>query len=201
MSRLPRLTRDAMTDAQREAYDAIVQARSQLPPDAPQGVYPSAPPVSDGSLTGPFAAWVRSPVVGRRLVSLGGALRFRTTLAPRLTELAILVTARAWTAQYEWYAHAPFAERAGVAPSVIDAIRRRERPRFEHADEEAVYDFANELHATHEVSDATYQRAIGHLGEPGVVELVALLGYYVAVSMTLNAFQVAAPGDRPPLGG
>jgi 4-carboxymuconolactone decarboxylase len=200
VSRLTTLDRDAMTEAQRTAYDAIVQARSQVPAGgAHAGIYPSAAPVTDGTLRGPFDAWVRSPAVGRRLVSLGGALRFRTSLDPRLTELAILVTARHWTAQYEWYAHAPFARRAGVAAEVIEAIRRHERPQLERPDEEAVYALATELHTTHGVSDGTYDRARGQLGEAGVVELVALLGYYVAVSMTLNTFRVAVPGNHQPL--
>ena len=198
MSRLATLTPDTMTPAQREAYDEIVAGRSRVPPDH-QGVYQPMRPAGDGSLGGPFNAWLRTPEIGKRLVSLGGALRFHSTLAPRLTELAILIVAREWTAQYEWYAHARFAEKAGVAPEAIEAIRRREAPRLDRTDEQAVYTFAAELLRTHGVSDATYQQALAHLGEPGVVELIALLGFYTTVSMALNTFRVEPPGERPPL--
>ena len=196
MSRLAKLTPDAMTPTQRHAYDEIVALRARVP-ESHQGVYQPLKPQSDGSLGGPFNAWLRSPEIGTLLVALGGALRFRSTLPPRLVELAILVAAREWTAQYEWAAHARFAERAGVAPAVIEAIRRRQRPELPGADEAAVYAFVVELLRTHGVGDATYQEAVAHVGEPGVVELIALLGFYTTVSMALNTFRVEAPGQPP----
>ncbi|PYM05423.1 MAG: 4-carboxymuconolactone decarboxylase [Candidatus Rokuibacteriota bacterium] len=200
MTRLATLTREKMAPPQREAYDRIVESRSRVPQDGVHDVvYEPMRPNADGSLAGPFNAWVRSPHVGSALVALGGALRFRTTLAPRLTELAILVVAREWTAQYEWYAHARFAAKAGIEPEILETIRRKERPRFSRPDDQAVYTFAVELLRTRGVSDATYQALLGQVGEQGVVELVGLLGFYTTVSMTLNTFRVQPPGERPPL--
>ena len=196
MSRLAKLTPDRMTPTQRRAYDEIVALRTRVP-ESHQAVYQPLKPQSDGSLGGPFNAWLRSPEIGTLLVALGGALRFRTSLPPRLIELAILCAAREWTAQYEWAAHARFAERAGVAPEVIEAIRHRRAPVLPQADEAAVYGFVIELLRTHGVSDATYEQALGEVGEPGVVELIALLGFYTTVSMALNTFRIEAPGERP----
>jgi 4-carboxymuconolactone decarboxylase len=189
-----------MTPGQRETYDAILANRARVPQDGThEAVYQPLRPQADGSLGGPFNAWLRTPDVGRLLVQLGAALRFRTTLSPRLTELAILVVAREWTAQYEWYAHARLAEQAGVPVTVIDAIRRRDRPAFERPDDAAVYAFAAELLRTRAVGDDIYQAALTHVGEQGVVELVALLGFYTTISMALNTFRIEAPGEPPPL--
>jgi 4-carboxymuconolactone decarboxylase len=200
MSRLTTLTPDKMTPAQREAYDRIVEARSRVPQDGVHdAVYQPMRPNADGSLGGPFNAWVRSPLVGPALVALGGALRFRTTLAPRLIELAILVVAREWTAQYEWYAHARFAANAGIEPEIIESIRRNDGPPLARPADRAVYAFAVELLRTRGVSEPTYQALLAQVGEPGVVELVGLLGFYTTVSMTLNTFRIQAPGERPPL--
>jgi len=121
-------------------------------------------------------------------------------LEPRLSELAILCTARHWTAQFEWYAHEPMARDGGLAQTVIDAVRERRRPDFAHADEAAVYDFCGELYADGRVSQATYERAVAELGQRGVVDLVGILGYYALVSMTLNVFEMPLPdGVAPPL--
>jgi 4-carboxymuconolactone decarboxylase len=196
MSRLATLTPDALTAAQRRAYDEIVALRAQVP-ESHRGIYQPLTPQSDGSLSGPFNAWLRTPEIGTLLVALGGALRFRTTLPPRLIELAILVAAREWTAQYEWAAHARFAERAGVGAEIIEAIRTRRTPSLPKPDEAAVYGFVTELLRSHGVSDATYQRALGAVGEPGIVELIALLGFYTTVSMALNTFRVEVPGEPP----
>lgn len=196
MSRLAKLMPETLTSIQRRAYDEIVALRARVP-ESHQSVYQPLKPQSDGSLSGPFNAWLRSPEIGTLLVALGGALRFRSSLPPRLVELAILVAAREWTAQYEWAAHARFAERAGVAPEVIEAIRRRREPRLPPGNEAAVYAFVVELLRTHGVSDATYQEAIAQVGEQGIVELIALLGFYTTVSMALNTFRVEAPGEPP----
>jgi 4-carboxymuconolactone decarboxylase len=125
-------------------------------------------------------------------------VRFNSTLPPRLFELAVLITASTWKAQFEWYAHAPLARRAGLADDVIAALLKGERPRFAQADEAAVYDFATELYARRRVGDAAYAAALAALGERGVVELVGVLGYYALVSMTLNVFGVEVPEGPPP---
>ncbi len=201
MSRLEPLTRDRMDEEQRATFDSIVESRSRVPKRG-EGVYEPMQPRPEGPLGGPFDPWLRSPRVADRLVAIGGALRFQTSLPARLIELAILVTARAYTAQYEWYAHERFAHRAGIEPEIIDAIKRGEAPSFEKEDDAAVYAFATELHAVRRVSDAIYARAREQIGERGVVELTALLGYYALVSMTLNTFEVELPsGAEPPLEG
>ena len=131
-------------------------------------------------------------------------MRFSTSLPKRLKELAILVTARHWNAQFEWHAHEPEALDGGLDPEIIAAIRARRRPDFApdlaKADEELVYEVSRALHEAHHIDDALYARAVETLGEDGTVELVGLLGYYTLVSMTLNAFDVPLPdGVAPPL--
>src|SRR3546814_14524215 len=110
---------------------------------------------------------LRSPELAKRAAHLGEFLRFSTSLPPRLSELAILVTARAWTAQYEWYAHAKLALKGGLDATIVDAIAERRDPPFRNEDERIVYDFCHELHPTHGVSDATYERAEEAFGEIG----------------------------------
>ncbi len=179
MPRLPTLSPDEMTDAQRAVYDTI-----------------SAGPRGSGA-RGPFNAWLQSPDFADRAQHLGALLRFGTSLSPRLKELAILTVARHWTAQFEWYAHKKFAIEGGLALDIIDALEARRRPDFVNDDEAAVYDFSIELHTTHGVGDGTYANAEKHLGAAGVVELVGLLGYYTLVSMTLNVFEVGLPEGEP----
>ena len=179
MSRVPALTPETMTDAQRRVAAEIASG--------PRGT----------STGGPFNAWLQSPEFADRAQNLGALLRYGTSVPPRLKELAILTVARAWTAQFEWYAHKKFAIDAGLAIAVIDALEARRRPGFVNDDEAAVYDFAAELLASHQVADATFAAAESHLGKAGVVELVGVLGYYTLVSMTLNVFQVALPEGEP----
>lgn len=150
-----------------------------------------------GRVPAPLRAWIHSPALGDRAQKLGVFLRYDTTLGPRLSELAILVTARRWTAQYEWFAHKREALKAGLEPAIIDAIASRGAPPFEHAADRAVYDYALALHATHEVPQPVHEAAVAALGERGVVELVGLLGYYTLVAMTLNAFGIGVPEGEP----
>jgi 4-carboxymuconolactone decarboxylase len=130
---------------------------------------------------------------------LGEHLRRGTSLPDRLSELAIITTARLWRAQYEWYAHAPLAERAGVPVAAIEAIRRGEAPSFKLEDEALVYRVCSELFNTQRLSDANFDEAIARLGETGLVEIIAIIGYYALIGNTLNVFQVAVPeGTTPP---
>jgi 4-carboxymuconolactone decarboxylase len=153
-----------------------------------------------GGLRGPFQAWLRSPEVADRFQKVGEYVRFNSTIPPALNELAILVTAREWTAQYEWYAHHALAMKAGLPPAIAEAIARGERPEGMDADQRAVYDFATELHRERSVSDAAYAAVMERFGEQGVVDLIAACGYYVAVAMTLNVSRVPLPeGVAPPL--
>lgn len=152
-----------------------------------------------GALAGPFWPWLRSPELADRAQKLGEFVRYKSTLPPRLFELAVLVTARVWSAQFEWYAHAPLARKAGIAEEIIEALAKGHQPRFTNDDEAAVYEFCSELYATRRVSEAKYEAAQRHIGEQGVVELVGILGYYALVSMTLNVFGIEVPkGTTPP---
>ena len=153
-----------------------------------------------GGLRGPFQAWLRSPEVADRFQRVGEYVRFGSSIPPALNELAILVTAREWTAQFEWYAHHALAMKAGLPPAIADAIARGERPEGMDADQRAVYDFSTELHRERSVSDAAYAAVVERFGERGVVDLIAACGYYVAVAMTLNVSRVPLPdGVAPPL--
>jgi 4-carboxymuconolactone decarboxylase len=147
-----------------------------------------------GPLGGPFNVWLRSPDIGNIIQSMGAAIRFRSSLPSKLNELAICITARHWSCQYEWFAHHRLALEAGLAPAIGKDIAEGRRPAKMDADETIVYDFSTELHRTQGVSDATYQRALDRFGERGVMDLIAVNGYYVLVSMTLNVDRTALPG-------
>jgi 4-carboxymuconolactone decarboxylase len=144
---------------------------------------------------GPFAVWLHAPEFGQLAQALGGHVRYKTALPPRLSEFAILCTARLWRAQYEWFAHEPMAENGGVKPKTIRALRAGRVPQSAPKDERAIYDFVQELYKTKRVSDRTYKRVHGFLGDAGTVELVGILGYYVMISMTLNVFRMMPPAD------
>jgi len=149
---------------------------------------------------GPFNAWMRSPELGNRLQKVGEYVRFNTSLPLRLNELAILITARHWTSQYEWYAHLPLALKAGLDPKIAAQLAEGKRPTGMKEDEAVVYDFSTQLHRARNVNDATYQRAVALFGEKGVMDLIGVNGYYSAVSMTLNVAQVPIPqGGMNPL--
>ena len=151
------------------------------------------------SLNGPFNVTLRSPEMGNIAQKLGEYLRFRTSVPARLNEMAILMTAKWWSSQYEWVAHQPLAAAAGLSGTVIDAIRAGQRPARMQPDEAAVYDFVTELHNRRRVSDATFKAATAVLGEKGVVDLIAVLGYYDFVSMILNVDRYPLPsGAAPP---
>jgi 4-carboxymuconolactone decarboxylase len=126
-------------------------------------------------------------------------VRFRSALPEKLKELAILVVARHWTAQYEWYAHHRFALEAGLKPAVAADIAAGKRPAGLQADEQAIYDFASELLETKEVSDATFKAVAERFGEKAVVDLICTMGYYSLVSMTLNVNRFPIPQDATPL--
>ena len=179
--RLPTIEDADMTDAQRRVAAAATAGKR-------------------GRVPAPLRAWLHSPEMGDRAQRLGEHLRYDTVLGPMLAELAILVTARYWTAHYEWYAHKRLALKAGLDPAVIDAIADRRAPALGDAKAQAVYDFSTTLHTTRTVPASLYASAVAALGEQGVVDLVGLLGYYTLVSMTLNAFDIGLPeGEQPEL--
>jgi 4-carboxymuconolactone decarboxylase len=144
---------------------------------------------------GPFAVWLHAPEFGQLAQALGGHCRYQTAVPPRLSEFAILCTARLWRAQYEWFAHEPPALAAGVKPKTIQDLRAGRVPKSAAKDERAVYDFIQEIYKKRRVSDRTYKRVQGLLGDAATIELVGILGYYVMISMTLNVFQMLPPAD------
>jgi 4-carboxymuconolactone decarboxylase len=153
-----------------------------------------------GGLVGPFIVALRSPELMARLQRLGEYLRYGNTLGPRLTELAILITARAWSQPFEWAIHVGEAEARGIGSATIAAIAHGRKPARMVADEAIVYDYVRELHATQSVSDATFARAVGAFGEAGIVDLTAVAGYYTTLAMILNVARTPLPpGERSPL--
>lgn len=148
---------------------------------------------------GPFQAFLRSPELGDIVQQFGAHVRFRSIFPDALKELAILVTARHWTAQYEWQAHRRMAVEAGLNPAIPEAIAEGREPPGLSADERAVYDFARELVRTAEVSDKNFDAVKERWGERGVVELILTIGYYTTVSMILNVHRHPIPADAKPL--
>lgn len=148
-----------------------------------------------GALLPPFVPLLRSPELMAHAQRMGEYLRYRSAIGLRLSELAILVTARQWTQQVEWAIHAPIAEREGIAPQVVQAIAEGRRPEGLPEDEAVVVAFSTELHQNRSVSDATWDRAIRLFGEQGVVDLVAINGYYSLLSMVMNAARTEVPAS------
>lgn len=145
-----------------------------------------------GTVTGPFNVLLRSPEMGDLVQKFGEHMRYHSSIPRKLNEFAILITARFWTSQYEWYAHRRDGLKYGLEPPVIDALAEGQRPSSMDADEAVVYTFCNELLKNHQVSDATFKAAEDRFGERGVVDLIGVMGYYNMVSMLLNT-------DRYPL--
>jgi 4-carboxymuconolactone decarboxylase len=174
--RFPGLTPDQMTPSQKALAEKIVSGPRK-------------------SIGGPFNAWLRSPILGDRMQAVGEHIRFNSSLPSRLNEFAILMTARAWNAKYEWYAHYPLALQAGLKPEIAADLAQGRRPRAMSDDEAAVYDFCIELRRDKRVGDATFARVKSHLGDQGVIDLIAVNGYYDLVSMTLNVAEVPTPSD------
>lgn len=181
VERFPPLTLDEMTAEQRAAAEAILAGPRKR-------------------LAGPFNVWMRSPDLGDKLQRVGEYVRFRSSLPGRLNEFAILITARHWTAQFEWYAHLPLALAAGLDPQVAADLADGRRPADMQDDEAAIYDFCIELRRDRQVAEPTYAAIRDRFGERGVVDLIGLMGYYDTVSMTLNIGQVPLPdGQALPL--
>jgi 4-carboxymuconolactone decarboxylase len=179
--RVPVLTEDALAPAQQALLNSIR----------------SGPRGASVNIRGPFAVFLHAPAFGELAQKLGGHCRYQTGVDPRLSEFAILCTAKMWRAQYEWYAHEPMAERAGVKVATIRDIKAGRVPKSAPKDERAIYDFIQELYKTRRVSDQTYRRVNAILGDAATVEFVGILGYYVLISMTLNVFRMAPPQGEP----
>jgi 4-carboxymuconolactone decarboxylase len=150
-----------------------------------------------GNPDGLFLAWVHSPGLADPAQALGAYCRYHTSMPLRLSELAILVTATWWQFQAEWQIHEPIARRAGIADPVIDALRLGCAPVLERTDEQLVYQIGCILYQTKRIDDALYHRAVAEFGEPALVELVAIFGYYALVAMALNVFEVRRETSQP----
>ena len=152
------------------------------------------------AVNGPWGLLLRNPQLCERGAAFGTMLRDATSVPKRLSELAIAMVARYWTAQFEWHAHAPQALRAGVAKEVIEAIRDRRRPLFEKKDEEAVYDYFTELLETRKVSEPTYKALVAQVSQEAAIEITAIAGFYAMVAMLIVAFEADLPeGVKPQL--
>ena len=184
MSRLPFPTRDDLDEHGREVWDAITATRGSIVSD-------------EGTLIGPFNAWVNAPGIGGRLAEIGAALRFESSIERRLLEVAIITTGARWRAEFEWWAHSRMALQHGVSNEAVDAIAAGTPPPLAD-DERIVHEVARQLAADGHVDDATYAAAHELLGDRGIVELITLCGYYTLVSFTLNAFDVALPPGEAP---
>lgn len=171
MARLPMLEQSEMDDRQKQVYDAIVSGPR-------------------GKVRGPLAIWLHRVELADKAQALGQYCRYDSSLAPRLSELAILTTARIWDATFEWQAHLTPALVAGLDPTVIDSLSADKPPVFVAEDEALVYEFTRELNIKRCVSDTLYARSVSILGKPGTVDLVGILGYYAMISMTIKAFDV-----------
>ena len=156
--------------------------------------------VSSLGLSGPYNPMLRSPVMGERMFKLLDYVRFNTSVPRKLNEFAILIQARLWTSQVEWYAHYPLAIKAGLSEAVAADLKEGKRPTSLQPDEAAVYDLCMELSTKHVVSDSTFQRARKLFSEQQVVDLIAVSGTYVTIAMLLNAAEEGVPpGKAPPL--
>jgi 4-carboxymuconolactone decarboxylase len=180
VSRLPPLDPSELTPLQKTLHDEIAGARS-------------------GSVGGPFAVWLRRPEIAARANEFGNALRLDGKLDKRLFELAVLVIARHWSAQYEWFVHEEAARKVGVEDGIIEAIRHGRTPAFAGGNERVVYDFVKELTETKTVSEPTYERATAALGTDLVIELVTVIGFYTIAAMVINVFDAPVPNGARPL--
>lgn len=178
--RLPAIPEEQLTAEQRTLMSAIASG--------PRGTF---------KMSGPFFCYLHSPAFGELAQKLGAYCRFGTSIAPRLTEFAILTTAQLWKAHYEWAAHEPQALKAGVKPATIQALRAGREPTSAPKDERALYAFIKQVYATRRAGDRAYKAAHAVVGDAGMVELVGLLGYYAMVAMTLNVFRMPVPEGTP----
>jgi 4-carboxymuconolactone decarboxylase len=175
--RLKLLSPGEMNADQKQTYDESIAGKRGKPPP-------------------PMMAWLNSPEMARHATRLGGFLRFDTVFGDKLSEIAILVTARHWTSHYEWFAHKRLALKAGLDPKIINDIRDRRTPHFDDPKGQMVYDVAKSLHEGHGVSRTLYDEAVKILSERGLVEIIGLCGYYTMVSMTLNTFEFELPAGE-----
>lgn len=174
--RMPPMPRAQWTDAQAKAAEQFKAMRGQ-------------------DVFGPFALMLRSPEVMLRAAAMGDYLRYKTSLPPALNEFIILLTARHWSQQFEWHVHQPAALKAGLSETIVSAVSKGRRPERMSADETIVYDFTTELLRLQNVGDETYAKAKDRFGEPGIIDMVGVAGYYSFLSMMMNTARTAVPAE------
>jgi 4-carboxymuconolactone decarboxylase len=177
--RFPKLTPEEMTPVQREVAAEI-----------------SAGP--RGEVRGPFIPLIHHPELARRLQALGEQLRWKSTLPAQLVEFAVLITARRWTCQHEWFIHEKLARKAGLDGAIIDAIAQKQQPAKLSADEAMVYAFCSDLHASGRASDSAFESVRARFGREGALELITLSGYYTLMAMVLNTAGMPLTDNAPP---
>ena len=188
--RFPLIPVENLTAEQRAVYDAIK--------GGPRAKLASFKAVTKPEpIGGPFNMMLRSPGIGNIVQSLGGEIRFKSSIPPKLNEFAIMVTARHWTSNYEWHAHCRLALEAGLDPAKAKDVAENRRPANMDDDEAMIYDFSRELHEKKSVSDANFKRVFDRFGERGVFDLIAVNGYYTLISMVLNVDRVPLPDGVP----
>jgi 4-carboxymuconolactone decarboxylase len=175
--RLKLLSPGEMSADQKETYDESIAGKRGAPP-------------------APMMAWLNSPEMARHATRLGGVLRFDTMFPAKLSEIAILVTARHWTSHYEWYAHKRLALKGGMDPKIIEDIRDHRTPHFDDPRARVIYDVAKSLHEARGLTKVLYDEAVEVLTLRGLVEVIGLCGYYTMVSMTLNTFEFDLPAGE-----
>ena len=187
MSRLTPLLHDRLEPEQRALFETIVSGKRGDGRELEGFLDPQ------GAMRGPFNALLHRPELGHTLLRVGEQLRFEGQLPALCREIAILVVAAHFRARYEWWAHSRIAKSDGLPQSVVDAIAAGKEPAFDDENQGIVYSYATEMMASGRVSEQIHQQAAAVLGEPVLVELVLLLGYYSTISLLLNGFDVAVP--------
>jgi 4-carboxymuconolactone decarboxylase len=180
MARVPDVPFDELTAEQKRIHNEIAGTRS-------------------GSVRGPFALWIRNPALADVANQFGNALRLHGKMDKRLFELTVLIVARHWSAQYEWYTHERAALKVGLSAEVVEAIREKKSPEFAREDERLVYEVISEINEKRTLGQASYDRALAAFGLELLIELIATAGFYSMVAMTLNAFDAPVPGGMRPL--
>jgi len=178
--RLPLIPESKQTEAQKKASAEFVTIRKK-------------------PVFGPFVPLLRSPELMLRASAMGDYLRYRDSLPPKLNEFIILIVAREWTQEYEWFVHYPIAIKAGLDPEIAKAVAEGRRPAKMPDEEEIVYEFTTELHRNKSVSDATYARTVAKFGEQGMMDMIGMNGYYSMIAMATNVGRTAVPKDYSPM--
>ena len=177
--RMPPIPKEQWTDAQVKAAADFARMRGQ-------------------EVFGPFALMLRSPEVMLRAAAMGDYMRYKTSLPAALNEFIILLTARHWSQQFEWYVHQPAALKAGLSERIVGAVADDQRPDAMSDEETIVYDFTTELLRLQDVSDGTFARARERFGDTGIIDMIGVAGYYAFLSMMMNVARTAVPDSKVP---